>query len=478
VEGLALKDGKLTLSIESVGRNRRPIIAASVNGEPLHRDGLSIDDAGERRAFIQAIRAKCPGACPDELEAELLSMAATLGKKADSESSPLKPRLLRMSDVEAKPIRWLWPNRIAAGRLSLLVGMPGVGKSYLTADMAARITTGRTWPDGSTCEPGSVLLMTAEDDPSDTIRPRLDAHGADVSRVHVLTGAYSVDADDDTTDLMISLGHVDIIEAALREIGDCRLVVIDPIGSFLGGRTDSHRDNEVRSVLAPIGKLAEKYGPAVLAIAHRRKSVGNVADDMALGSRAFTGLARSVWHLSRDADDATRRLLLPGKNNLAPEADGLAFCIAGSPGMIWWENDPVTITADEALAKEHATKDGNHSAMSEAEAWLRDSLSCGPVKAKEIKDAARRDGIADRTLDRAANSLGVVRGPGSWGGPWVWSWPADAGTPAGDSLASLVQSRQESNSGETDQTVPRLGTDTDDEPDHDADSGNHERVTL
>ncbi len=285
------------------------------------------------------------------------------------------------------------------------------------------ISRGDPWPDGSLCERGSVLLMTAEDDPADTIRPRLDAHGADVGRVHVLAGAYHVNATDDQADMMVTLADINIIEDALKQIADCRLVVVDPIGSFLGGRTDAHRDNEVRGVLAPIGKLAEKYGPAVLAIAHRRKSSGTVADDMALGSRAFTGLARSVWHLSKDSNDAGLRLLLPGKNNLAPESDGLAFRIAGNPGVIHWDADPVSMTADEALARENGSKDGNHSAIDEAESWLRDTLANGSYYAKELKDMAKRDGITERTLDRAANHLGVRRGPDSFGGPWSWCLP-------------------------------------------------------
>src|SRR5690606_14589208 len=128
--------------------------------------------------------------------------------------------------------------------------------------------------------------------------------------------------------------------------------VVDPIGSFLGGNTDAHRDNEVRGVLAPVAKLAEKSGPAVLVVAHRRKSAGSIADDLALGSRAFTGIARAVWHLSRDNENKTRRLLLPGKNNLAPEGNGLAFTIAGDPAVVVWERDPVAMSADDALAKE------------------------------------------------------------------------------------------------------------------------------
>lgn len=242
----------------------------------------------------------------------------------------LGPILTCMADVEPRAISWLWPGRIPLGRITLLVGRPGEGKSFFTIDAAAHVTTGTPWPDGSFCPQGSVILISAEDDPGDTIRPRLDAHYAEVRRVHLLSAVQRVDGEGQY-ERLISLADVDAIEAALVKLPDCKLIVVDPIGSFLGVGTDSHRDNDVRSVLAPIAKLAEKYGPAVLVVAHRRKSAGTVADDLALGSRAFTGIARAVWHLTRDTDNKERRLLLPGKNNLAREKDGLAFSIIGEP---------------------------------------------------------------------------------------------------------------------------------------------------
>jgi hypothetical protein len=166
------------------------------------------------------------------------------------------PILTCLADVQPRPVSWLWPGRIPLGRITLLVGRPGEGKSFLTIDVAARVTTGTPWPDGTDCPQGSVILISAEDDPADTIRPRLDAHYADVRRVHLLSAVRRVD-DDGEYERLISLADVDAIEAALVRLPDCRLIVVDPIGSFLGGRTDAHRDNEVRSVLAPIAVLAE-----------------------------------------------------------------------------------------------------------------------------------------------------------------------------------------------------------------------------
>ena len=369
-----------------------------------------------------------------------------------------QPRLLKMSEVEAKSVSWLWPGRIPSECVSLVVGMPGVGKSFLTAEMAACITNGRRWPDGMTCRRGSVLLLTAEDDPSYTIRPRLDACGADADRVSLLTGLYDPDRPDEV-DLMIGLGDIEPIAESVRSMDECRLVVIDPIGSYMGGKTDAHRDNEVRAVLAPLAKLAGHTDIAVVMIAHRRKSTSTHADDMALGSRAFTGISRSVLHVMFDPADegpigSRRRLLLPGKCNLSAPAAGLAYTIEGHPASIVWDDEPVSMTANDAVAAERDSERGGHDSAprtNEAVEWLRHYLTDGPRPAKEIKKDASKDNIASRTLDRAATELGVVKKPGGVGLPWVWRLPNDEREYLAPSLAKESQSRQEKHHGETDE---------------------------
>ncbi|MCA9070448.1 MAG: AAA family ATPase [Planctomycetaceae bacterium] len=166
------------------------------------------------------------------------------------------------------------------------------------------------------------------------------------------------------------MADVDMLEKVLQTVPDCVLIVIDPVGSYVGGRTDTHRDNEVRAVLTPVTKLADKYGPAVVVVVHYRKGSGGFADDTILGSRAFTGLARAVWHLIRDGENKSRRLLLRGKNNLAPEDMGLAFSIIPDPARIGWERDLVEMSADDALAAETAGEKQT-SAIDEAVAWLK-----------------------------------------------------------------------------------------------------------
>ncbi len=343
------------------------------------------------------------------------------------------PVLARMADIKPREIRWLWPGRVPLSRISLLVGRPGEGKSMLALDAAARVSTGRDWPDGSTCPCGSVILISAEDDPADTIRPRLDAAGADVSKIYRLALVRRVSSDGRQHEKLFNLADLADLEAALKSLPDCRLVVVDPIGSFLGGDTDAHRDNEVRAVLAPVAKLAEKYGPAVLVVAHRRKSSGGLADDLAIGSRAFTGIARVVWHLSRDVADPERRLLLAGKNNLAPEGGGLAFAITGDPPALAWDREPVHMSADAALAAENAAraeKPGPEpDAQKAAAGWLRDLLEPGPMAAARIKEEATAAGLAWRTVQRAAESLSVLRGKDSFGGGWTWGLPAEGARP-------------------------------------------------
>jgi len=279
-----------------------------------------------------------------------------------------------------------------------------------------------SWPDGGTCPRGSVILISAEDDPSDTIRPRLDAHHADLNSIHLMTTVRRSGDNGEQIERLFTLADMESLEDVLRQVEDCKLIVVDPIGSFLGQFIDAHRENEVRAVLAPVAKLAEKYGPAILMIVHRRKSQSSFADDMAMGSRAFTAIARSVWHLSADPGNRDRRLLLPGKCNLSVEPNGLAFAINGEPPAIKWEEDPVDMTADEALAWQNETG-GGRSALDEAIAWLRNALASGPRPGQEIKKEAEKEGISRRELRKAQTRLGVTVGPDGFRGPWVWQLP-------------------------------------------------------
>ena len=337
------------------------------------------------------------------------------------------PHLICMSGVEPADIRWLWPGRIPLGRLTLLVGRPGDGKSFLMAHLAANVSRGRNWFDGSSCPHGSVVLCSAEDDPADTIAPRLIAHDADRERIHLLAGVMSREDNGEEVERVFTLADLPALRQTLEQLADCKLIVVDPIGSYLGGRTDAHRDNEVRAVLAPVCHLASDYGAAVVVVAHTRKAVAANADDMAMGSRAFTGLARSVLHLMIDPEDESkrRRLLLPGKNNLAERPPGLAFEIG--PGgiedrpFVRWHDGEVTISADEAVNREPQHDDEKRTERDQAADWLRRTLADGPMLATEMRELAKEsEGISSRTLDRAKKIVEVKAYRPKNPGPWWW----------------------------------------------------------
>lgn len=348
---------------------------------------------------------------------------------------PLEPVSVCLANVQPQEVDWLWPGRIASKRITVLIGRPGDGKSFLTLDIAARITRGSVWPDGSSCQSGSVILISAEDDAGDTIRPRFDALNGDVDRIHLLTGtcdAYDMHASNLQP---FTLANLTPLETMLKRISDCRLVVIDPLNSFVGGDVDIHRDNQVRSVLSPLARLAATYGPAVLLVLHRRKGTDVFADNLALGSVAFTGIARSALHLTLDHKNRnfSRRLLLPGKCNIAAKASGLAFTISGKPATIVWEAEPVDMTADDALAAENASNRCDRpgpkpTAKNAAGEWLKKLLGDGPMKCADIEAAAEDAGHTWRTVTRAKETLGIESRRGKFGGEAHWYLPEPLAT--------------------------------------------------
>ncbi len=370
----------------------------------LGRAKAEVEKVGEYGNHLQEVRAVRPaGAITPN------GMPAT---PAASE-----PVLICMAEVKPVEINWLWHERVPVGAITILAGRPGEGKTMASIDFAARVTTGKPFPDGALCEVGNVLLISGEDDPAYTIRPRLDAHGADAHRVTLLRSVRHVVPGKPPAEVMFTLEDISILEQAITTIGGVRLLVIDPIGSFLGAKADAHRDNEVRGVLAPLALLAEKYSIAVLIVAHIRKASADHADDLILGSRAFTGIARSVLHISRDPEKKERRLMLPGKSNLAPEGSGLAFEICAGPVCVW-ESGPVYQSADDALLGQHRGPEPE--ARTAAEDWLCELLETGPVPATQVRVESKGAGFAWATLRRAADALHIKRRKCNFASGWEW----------------------------------------------------------
>jgi putative DNA primase/helicase len=353
------------------------------------------------------------------------------------------PRLRCLADVEPELVRWLWQQRIAESKLSLLAGDPGLGKSFITLDIAARVSVGAPWPDHphETRTPGGVVILSAEDGLEDTIRPRLDAAGADVERIVALSGVEYRTEGAEPQEVGVDLTrHLPALESAVEQTADCALVIVDPITAYMG-ETDSHKNAEVRAMLARLAELAVRRNVAILAVTHLNKASTQAAIYRAMGSLGFVAAARAVWAVVKDRDDPTgrRRLLLPVKNNLGNDETGLAYRLStrhadGNVPVVEWEPEPVSISADDAMSFTPQRRGPKPDARNEATEYLRGALAKGPRLAKEITEEAREvHGISKTTLTRAKKELNVESYQQSTPGPWYWKLPHPKDATAPDS---------------------------------------------
>lgn len=357
---------------------------------------------------------RCQPPYPEDEILQTVQRLAIKEQAKETQAAPVLGRTLasrRYSTIQPRAVEWLWKNRFALGKLNLLVGEPGLGKTTVAIDMAARISQVWGYPDGAQPPIGEVAILTAEDGAEDTIRPRLDAAGADVARVHHIDCVRGGDGKEQWLALD---KHLPEIDAWLGKYPNVTLVIIDPISAFIGD-ADSHRNAEVRAVLGPITRLAEQRNFALLGITHLAKSEAK-AINRVIGSIAFVAAARATWLVGTDPDDEQRRLFLPIKNNLA-QANGLAFTLESAGNgvaRVSWDESPVFVTADEI-------DDVDQSPRSEAVDWLRGMLADGAKPSPTILSQAKADGISEKTLRRAKKELGVTAKRVGQG--WVWQLP-------------------------------------------------------
>jgi hypothetical protein len=310
----------------------------------------------------------------------------------------------RVSDVRSLPVEWLWPGRIPLGRLTLVAGEPGIGKSLVAVDLAARVSRGAAWPDHPERpqKPAGAIIFSLEDDLRDTILPRLNRAGADLNRTFACEGVWNhppfenlkIKRQFRVPDDILSL-HL-----ALQELWPVRLVIIDPINAYCG-KGDGSGASVVHSMLWPLAELAAQYNVAIVCTTHLRSS-GRRALYRAAGSLSFTTAARAVWGIMRHPHEATKRVMLPVKMNLAPDITGLGFRI-DETGAVVWDDEPVALTADGAL---EAERDG--SKFGEATQFLKEILADGPRSGLEVIAEAADRGISRATLKRARLGLKVL----------------------------------------------------------------------
>jgi hypothetical protein len=334
---------------------------------------------------------------------------------------PEPPELgIRLSAVEPERVAWLWPARVPLGKLTILDGDPGLGKSVLTMDLAARLSAGLTMPDGTPCAASGVVVLNAEDGLADTILPRLVAAGGDPERVLALTAVPDGEAER-LPSLPNDLGY---LRTSVRQMA-AKLVIVDPIMAFLGGEVNAHRDQDCRRALHPLAAMAEETGAAVLVIRHLNKLAGGNPLYRGGGSIGIIGAARSGLLVAKDPDNPDRRILASTKCNLAKLPPSLAYDLTpGDDGALrvgWMGESPQTAESLLAASRDDEDRD----AVQDAVEVLRSILEGGPVPSEEVKKEARQAGIAERTLLRAKSILGVrSRKVGFTGkGSWQWSLP-------------------------------------------------------
>jgi hypothetical protein len=295
----------------------------------------------------------------------------------------------------------VWPQRVAFGKLTLFMGDPGVGKTFLTLDIAARVTRGSALPDGGHAPEGRVLVFSGEDNASDTIRPRIQALGGNVERVYVPRQG----------DGLFTIDSLDAFRVYLRET-HVQLVVLDPLSAFLGRRTDSYRDADVRALLTPLVQFAEEARVAIVATLHLTKDEERRALHRAQGSIAFVAAARAVFLVAREGK---RSIVASVKTNLSAPPPALAFSLR--EGRVEWHAEPVPEATTRGLL---GLATGPGEALDEPATFLREFLAAGSRLAAEVLRVGREQGFSPDALKRAKSRAGVESVKTRFDGQWAW----------------------------------------------------------
>lgn len=318
----------------------------------------------------------------------------------ENENSKLK--IVKMSEVELQKVNWLWYPYIPFGKITIIQGDPGEGKTTLALRLAAACSTGQAFPGMEVAEPFNVIYQTAEDGLGDTIKPRLIEAGADQDRVLNIV--------EDTSSLTLLDER---IEAAIVQTG-ARLLILDPIQGYLGGKVDMNRANEIRAVLKNVAAVAERTSCAIVLVGHLNKAAGASSAYRGLGSIDFRAAARSVLLVGRMKKEPNVRVVVHDKSSLAPEGKSIAFSLGDENGFRWLDgyND---ISADELLCGFHG-----ETKTAAAEELIRDMLSGGEkIPCETIFSVAEAKGISQRTVNGAKKNIHGIQSK-KIGKRWCW----------------------------------------------------------
>lgn len=312
--------------------------------------------------------------------------------------------IINMADVEAVAVKWLWKPYIPLGKITIIQGDPGEGKTTLALSIAAALTQGEMLPNETESQaPMNVIYQTAEDGLADTIKPRLEAVNADCTKVLVI--------DESKEELSMTDER---IEKAIQQTG-AKLIILDPIQAYIGANVDMHRANEIRPVMSKLGRIAEEYGCAVVLIGHMNKAAGQKSSYRGLGSIDITTVARSVLIVGKMRDSPSKRIMTQAKSSLAPVGKSLLFEINENSALEW--KGEVDITAEQFLENGGAEL----SKLEIATEFLLEILKDGKVSQKEIAAAASDYDFSARTLNEAKKNLKVLSIKAD--NKWYWKLP-------------------------------------------------------
>ena len=364
------------------------------------------------------------------------------GWSTNSDGTAVSPMLIRLSDVEEKPLNWLWENKIPYGNLSLITGIGSAGKSYKTIYMTACITNGWDWADETPCDTGSVLFFYGEDGLEDSYKTRCRVNGVRQDRVIFMKGAKAFTKDDAVAETNVYLADIDVIEQAIRDTAKVtgvpvRMVVIDPISNYWG-KVSENANAAVRSVLKPLQMLAEKLQIAFVLIQHTGKSKKANVQQNVLGSTGIVASCRSVWAVYNDPADDGKRLFVPVKNNCGYNHTAVSYQITPPDGKVEILETDLQIKAEDieaeiAAAKKAATKQ-QAGAMCAVMVWLSAFLAGGGKPSTEVLEAGKAKNFSERTMKRAKDALNISSRKVGKGG-WIWEFPAPEENPASDECA-------------------------------------------
>jgi putative DNA primase/helicase len=341
------------------------------------------------------------------------------------------------SSVTTRKIKWLWKHRVPLGKLTLFVGVPGSGKSLAAGDVAARLSTGKNWFDAdNTFSPSDTLMLCGEDDIEDTTIPRLQAAGADLTKIHFLKSVITDEGKGETPEERELQFDKDLkqIEEFLHNSPDVRLIVVDPVSNYMGA-AKMNAEQEVRSVLIPLKNLAEKMDVAIIGVMHLNKKVETNAINRVGGAMAFVGVARSAYLFQASEEEGNitqQHFMVLLKCNITKKVDGLVYeipartvMIEGSEEWMPYINFIATTTknAEGVLQPKTDIPGRPPESLTVAKTWLREFLSDGPKPSAEVFKAGKElQNLGSRTIEKAKAELGVISAKD--GKAWCWSLPA------------------------------------------------------